>query len=72
MTDTDALMGVIKKSGLKIKYIAECLGLSYYGLKLKINNQQEFKTSEVTILCKLLGITSLEEKEKIFFTEKMI
>lgn len=67
MTDTDALKDLIKKSGLKIKFIAEYLGLSYYGFKLKINNMQEFKTSEVTALCELLGINTLEEKEKIFF-----
>lgn len=72
MTDTNALMNLIKKSGLKLKFIAESLGLSYYGLKLKINNQQEFKTSEVIKLCKLLEINSLEEKEEIFFTDKLI
>lgn len=70
MTDTNALRGLIEKKGLKIKYVAEHLGLSTYGFQLKIENRQEFKTSEVAALCELLGISSLETKEHIFFKRK--
>ena len=38
----------------------------------KINNEQEFKVSEVNALCELLNIKDLELKEKIFFVKKMI
>lgn len=60
----------MKKKALNVKYVAERLGLSSYGLSLKIDNKQEFKTSEVSALCELLEIKSLEQKEKIFFNLK--
>ena len=72
MTDTIALKKIISDKGLKMKFVAEFLGLSYYGFLLKVENRQEFKTSEVSALCELLGINTLEEKEKIFFASKMI
>lgn len=72
MTDTLELKKLIKKRGLKMKYVAEYLGLSPYGFQLKVENKQEFKTSEVAALCELLKIESLDEKERIFFATKMI
>ena len=70
MTDTEKLRTLIERKGLKLKFVAECLGLSPYGLQLKIENKREFKTSEVAKLCEILDITSLREKEEIFFTNK--
>lgn len=70
MTDSKVLRDFIKSRGFKLKYIAGRLGLSSYGLSLKIDNKQEFKTSEVSALCEILGIKSLELKEKIFFKQK--
>lgn len=70
MTDTEALRYIINKRGFKIKFVAETLGLSTYGFLLKVNNKQEFKTSEVAALCELLQIESLEEKEAIFFAKQ--
>lgn len=67
LTDTKALKEIISNNGLKLKYVAEQLGLSQYGFSLKVENKKEFKTSEVTALCELLNINSLEDKEKIFF-----
>lgn len=69
MTDTNALRELIENRGLKMKYVAEYLGLSAYGFQLKVENRQEFKTSEVKALCELLGILSLKEKERIFFAQ---
>ncbi len=70
MTNSAALRAVIESRGLKLKYVAQSLGLSSYGLKLKIDNKQEFKTSEVSALCDLLKIESLSEKESIFFAKE--
>ena len=70
MTDTKALKELIKSKGLKMKYVAEYLGLSAYGFQLKVENRQEFKTSEVSALCILLDLNSLSEKERIFFAKK--
>lgn len=70
MTNSEALRELIESKGLKMKYVAEYLGLSGYGFQLKVNNRQEFKTSEVYALCELLSIKSLETKERIFFAQK--
>ena len=71
VTDTFRLREKILNSGLKYKYIAEQMGLTRYGLMRKINNQYEFKSSEIAILCNILHIDSLDEKEKIFFAQKV-
>ena len=70
MTDSDALKKLIKSRGLKLKYVADYLGLTSYGFALKLNNKQEFKTSEVAALCELLEIKSLKEIEALFFKLK--
>lgn len=79
MTNSMALRALIESKGLKMKYVAEYLGLSSYGFQRKVDNLQEFKTSEVSAICELLDIKSLDMKEEIFFanvddlksTEKM-
>ena len=69
MTDSKALRSIIASRGLKLKFVAEYLGLSPYGLQLKINNKKEFKSSEILALCELLKIESLAVKEAIFFVK---
>lgn len=71
MTDTEKLRRRIDMAGLKRSYIAKVLGISTAALAQKIGNRREFKASEIDALCKLLGITSLKEKEAIFFAEKV-
>ena len=68
MTNTSLLEQYIEKSGYKKSFIAQKLGLTAYGLTLKINNKSEFKANEITILCKLLKI-SAKDKEAIFFAK---
>lgn len=70
MTDSAALKELIKAKGLKLKFVADFLGLTSYGFALKLNNKQEFKTSEIAALCDLLEIKSLKEKESLFFKQK--
>lgn len=69
MTDTLMLEQKIKDSGHSKKWIAEQIGLTYYGLHKKITNANEFKAVEIKALCELLGITSLREREDIFFKD---
>ena len=71
MTDTALLERKIAESGLKKSYIAKAMGLSRYGLTLKIQNLNEFKASEIEKLCILLGITDIEERCAIFFASKV-
>ena len=70
MTNTTLLKELIAKSGLKLKYVADHLGLSADGFSKKVNNEQEFKVSEVEALCELLNIKDLELKERIFFAKE--
>lgn len=55
----------INQSGLKRKKIAEDLGLTAHGFRLKRQGKFEFKGSEITKLTKKLKLTK-KEKEEIF------
>lgn len=67
MTNTQLLEAKIKASGKKISYLAAKCGLSYAGFRNCVTNKAEFKPSQIEILCIELGITSLKEKNQIFF-----
>ena len=68
MTNTELLTKRIEESGYKRSYIAKAIGLkSTYGLSKKVNNETEFKASEIEKLCELLNIDTLEERKAIFF-----
>lgn len=71
MTDTYRLKEIIDKSGYKRKFIADKLGITPFGLDKKINNVTEFKASEIDVLCNLLQIKTLVEKERIFFAKQV-
>ena len=66
MTDTQALRAAINNRGLKNKYVAAQMGLSSYEKKKKIENDSEFKASEIMKLSEILDL-SVEEREAIFF-----
>lgn len=68
MTNTSLLDQYIEKSGYKKSFIARQLGITAYGFTLKVNNKSEFKANEITILCKLLKI-STKDREAIFFAK---
>lgn len=67
MTNTELLEDYIRRSGLKKKFIASKLGITPYSLMKKIRNEAVFTSREIQALCDLLGITSLKEKDRIFF-----
>lgn len=69
MTNTALLEERIKRSGKKKIYLASKIGLTYAGFRNCIINKAEFKASQIKILCDELGITSLKEKQLIFFAE---
>ena len=69
LVNTKLLEKKIKESGKKKGYLAEKCGLSRAGFRNCVVNKAEFKTSQVDILCIELGITSLREKETIFFAK---
>ena len=67
MTNTEELERLIDKSGLKKIYIAKALGISRQGFTNKCKNKNPFTATEISILCELLNITRLVDKERIFF-----
>lgn len=66
MTDTEKFRDVVRQKGLKYKFLAAELGITPFGLQKKIENQTEFKASEVQKLSALLGLADLE-RAQIFF-----
>lgn len=64
-----ALNRKIEASGLTKTHIAKQMGLSLQGLLNKLNGKTDFTRKEVNVLCEVLNITDLEEKESIFFDE---
>lgn len=69
MTDTNALRSVIAASGLKYKALAKIMGLSSYALQMKIDNETEFKASEIDVLANTLGM-DMQQRDSIFFCKK--
>lgn len=67
MTNTNLLRQKIDESGYKLRFIASKLGITYQGFLKKINNETEFKATEIQTLCELLDI-DIQQKEEIFFT----
>lgn len=70
MVDTELLEQKIIESGKKIGYLAEKLGISRQYFRMKCKNKADFTNRETDILCDELSITTLTEKEKIFFKKQ--
>lgn len=69
MTDTKLLRELIKRSGLKIGFIAHKMGISRATLSGKINNRSAFNQFEIEKLCNLLSIHSIDLKEAVFLLQ---
>ena len=67
MTNTELLNEKIEKSGLKIGFISDQLGMTRQTFRKKVNGISDFNQTEMKLLCDLLKITSMKEKNKIFF-----
>ena len=67
MTNSEMLKKIIDESGLKIGFIADYVGISRQLLWKKINNLTPFNQYEIDKMCDVLRITSLRQKESIFF-----
>ena len=70
MTDTEALKGAIKNSGVSLTYIADTLGITRGALYKKLENITEFKASEIVTLKKVLNLSD-KQRDEIFFNEKV-
>lgn len=66
MTDVELLKKKIDEQGYKLKFIASKIGITYQALLNKLNNDTEFKASEIGVLSRLLKL-SARERDAIFF-----
>ena len=67
MTDVALLKEKIEASGLKQKAIMKRLDISRTTWYYKRNGIYPLTAKEISMLCDILHITSLREKERIFF-----
>ena len=70
MTDTKALKGAIKSSGVSLTYLADTLGITRGALYKKLENVTEFKASEIVMLKRVLNLSD-KKRDEIFFNEKV-
>lgn len=70
MTDVALLKEKIVESGMKQKALYEKLGISKTMWFYKLNGKRPFTAEQIQVLCDALRITSLREKERIFFASK--
>lgn len=63
--DTELLNEYIEKSGLRIGFLVETLGISRQAFDKKRNGKMSFRAPEVYVLCDLLKIPD-DIKPKIF------
>jgi hypothetical protein len=69
MTNADLLKKKIEERGVTQEFIRKELGISRFTWYKKRDGLLDFKASEIQILCRVLGITALREKEQIFFAK---
>lgn len=67
MVNTTLLKEKVKDSGYRSAWLAEQLEITPNAFWYKLNGQRSFSTEEVKLLCKLLKINSLKERNDIFF-----
>jgi DNA-binding Xre family transcriptional regulator len=58
----------LNQSGIKKKALAKKLGITPQGLKLKSDGVNEFKVSEISVLCDELRLSS-DDRDLIFFAK---
>ena len=70
MVNTDILKEKQKECGVQTKFIYEKLGISRESYYNRLSGRTPFKLSEVQTLCEIFHITSLREKNNIFFSDE--
>ena len=70
MTDTKLLSDEISKSGMTVTFIARKIGITREGFYKKLNNETEFKASEIVALQSILRLSN-KKRDEIFFAKKV-
>ena len=66
MTNTEMFRKRVEECGVTYTFIASKIGITREALYKKINNETEFKASEITVCTQILQLNSAE-RDKIFF-----
>ena len=67
MINSTAFIKAVERSGMTMYRIAEIMGVPFISLEMKSRNVTEFLASEIESFCLVVGVTTRNEKEKIFF-----
>ena len=70
MTDTNKLKAALALKGMTAGDLADMIGMSRQSIAYKMNNIREFRVKEIIAISEALNLT-LEEKEAIFFADKV-
>ena len=70
MTNTKLLSDEISKSGMTVTFIARKIGITREGFYKKLNNETEFKASEIAALQSILRLSN-KKRDEIFFAKKV-
>ena len=70
MTDSAMLNDVISESGMTITAIAKKLGITREGFYKKLNNETEFKASEIVSMQSILNLSN-KKRDAIFFAKEV-
>lgn len=70
MTDSELLNDEISKSGMTVTFIARKMGITREGFYKKLNNETEFKASEIVALQSILRLSN-KRRDEIFFAKKV-
>jgi DNA-binding phage protein len=66
VTNSELLKAIAKKKHITLQKLAEISGLTRQGLYKKLDNESEFKASEIQKISACLGLSN-SEKNAIFF-----
>lgn len=70
LTDSEMSSDVISDSGITITAIARKLGITREGFYKKLNNETEFKASEIASMQNILGLSN-KKRDAIFFAKEV-
>lgn len=70
VTNSILFREAVEKAGIKYKFLAKSLGLTPYGLQKKIENQSEFKASEIYLASEVLNLTEADRNAIFFCTTR--
>ena len=66
MVDTKALFEAVKDSGMTLGGVAKKMGFSSRSLSRKARNETVFRISEIEMFCKIVGLSTKAERQRIF------